>query len=809
MRRHLLHTLLGFGLLLFSLEAAAGAIVIFKDGFLIHGQVRQREDVELDHGHVVPIRKGEVYLDDDVRYFKFSHSQVDYVDNKDSRLNADLVRLQTPRVSRFFTDVVPSVWKLEEVREWNGKWERSATVVTLGGAHIPLTQRLGLLTPHVARADALRYNWSEWFLTQELEPAKVRDLLYQHPELKLKQDKNDAGRCARICRFLLQAGWNDLADQEIKALARAFPQEKEKIDSLTESLQKARAAQLYGDLDIAYHAGRHDWVQKHLPDFFKLPAEEKPLAWARTLRGNYETAGMALKDARRLLENLMARISPGRHPLLIEAAAAIDEELSLADFLPALGPEPRKGPEQLKRLRLDLFVALAGQAERTAAQGHAPNQTPEELLALAVTGWLQGKDAAAPKPEAAERLWQARRFLLEYQRSPSLPARQKLAAAYQKRSDGPLSAEELAGLIAFLPAPEPATEISVRPVTRTAPSRRRRGIRYLLQAPPEYHSGRAYPVIIALHDWQEAAQDALDRWTRAKDHGYFLVAPEWPRLPGQAYDYTADEHLAVLDVLRDLRRHYQIDSDRVFLTGFGDGGSMAFDVGLSHPDLFAGVLPIAGRPRQFVKTYWPNAQALPFYVVNGGAMGESAKDATKMFDRWIPRGYPALHVIYKGRGREWFSAEVPAMLQWMDRKVRARGIPQIGRGSGVMTESLVTLRPTDDHFYWLTADAIDPQHLSDGTWDVRITPAELAGKLGDVNQVSVTARHVQQLGVWFTFDMRDRIDFEKPVTIRLNGGVIWNNRKVKADVNVLLEDFYARGDRQRLYLAKVELGRPR
>ena len=71
-------------------------------------------------------------------------------------------------------------------------------------------------------------------------------------------------------------------------------------------------------------------------------------------------------------------------------------------------------------------------------------------------------------------------------------------------------------------------------------------------------------------------------------------SPASPR----AYRFTAAEHAAAELSLRDARKRYAIDSDRVFVAGQLAGGEMAWDFGLAHPDLFAGVVAISGIPRQ-------------------------------------------------------------------------------------------------------------------------------------------------------------------------------------------------------------------
>src|SRR5262249_2872454 len=162
------------------------------------------------------------------------------------------------------------------------------------------------------------------------------------------------------------------------------------------------------------------------------------------------------------------------------------------------------------------------------------------------------------------------------------------------------------------------------------------------------------------------ATSMLQRWRKAAaDHGYILAAPDWERGLAANYGYTEREHDTVLDTLRDLRRRFQIDSDRVFLFGLGEGGKMAFDVGLWHPDLFAGVIPMGAAPEFHARRYWRNAQLTPFYVVNGTRAGESATQLRDQFTNWSQRHFASLWVEYKGRGIEWLGGEVPHVFDWM------------------------------------------------------------------------------------------------------------------------------------------------
>ena len=92
------------------------------------------------------------------------------------------------------------------------------------------------------------------------------------------------------------------------------------------------------------------------------------------------------------------------------------------------------------------------------------------------------------------------------------------------------------------------------------------------------------------------------------------------------YSYSEREHNLVLQhAARSCALTYNIDSDRVFLFGLGQGANMAMDVGLAHPDLFAGVIPMGPNPEYFVNAYWRNGQYLPFYLISGSVAGENEK----------------------------------------------------------------------------------------------------------------------------------------------------------------------------------------
>lgn len=790
---------------------ATAAILIFKDGFVLQGDVKQGQTPEFEGGTVVPISTGPMFLDDGPRRFLFSHQQLEAVENKGNGQERDIVKFTNPLYPGFGLRILPFM-SAGPTTDWDDQWQRDFTLITPAN-RIKVKQRINLLTPHYARIDAVyQYAWNAYYLTDELGPRTVRDLLAKHRTLKMNGDKDDVAKRFRIYRFLVQAGWYDLAEEELRSIEKDLPAEKTHIAEARTQLAKLRALVHYDAIELAYRAGRHQWVQSQLAAVLTEPLNENQKTDLHVLQDNYRKAAEGLANAQRFLHELAPEVADAsERSVLAEAAAAIADEVTIDDFLEDSAQPRQKLSNLRKTQRLSAFVQFALQAEREKKLGKAPSQTPANLLALAVTGWLVGADAAETKASSALRFWRARKFVLDYERTRDVATRKRLLDGYQR---GPkLTPDELAQVIAFLPPAEPAPLTNPQELVTDVPHPLRREIPYLVQLPPEYTHSRFYPVLFVLHGHRETPLDALKRWSEAAaQHGYIVVAPQWGRTLEEQYASLPAQQAGVLDVLRDLRRRFQVDSDRVFLSGLREGADMAYDVGLGHPDLFAGLLPTSGDPRGIPQKYWPNAQYLPAYVVTGGTVGDITDRNLKLFkDHWLVKGFPAILVEYKGRGHEWFPGEVTNMLNWMDRKVRAHGVPDLGRSGngGSLGTEFQTLRQIDNHFYWLSTSEIDDQHLSEPRYDYKTSPAALDGRIAEGNQIIIEQRKLHQLTVWLGVDMRERIDFDKPLTIRVNNALLFQRHRVQPDLTTLLEDLYDRGDRQRLVLAKVSFDRLR
>src|SRR5262249_60036957 len=97
--------------------------------------------------------------------------------------------------------------------------------------------------------------------------------------------------------------------------------------------------------------------------------------------------------------------------------------------------------------------------------------------------------------------------------------------------------------------------------------------------------------------------------------GYLLVTPNGRGAFGL---YVEDSEKDVLDVLERVKKVYAVNPKEVFLTGHSMGGSGTWLIGFRHPDLFAGLAPVAGRPTDAGGIRFKKAPDMPVIFFGGG-----------------------------------------------------------------------------------------------------------------------------------------------------------------------------------------------
>jgi len=127
--------------------------------------------------------------------------------------------------------------------------------------------------------------------------------------------------------------------------------------------------------------------------------------------------------------------------------------------------------------------------------------------------------------------------------------------------------------------------------------------------PLHYESGYAYPLLVWLHGRANDERQLMRIMPMVSMRNFVAIAPrgtcvsvnpqgagsqeanyEWQQ--SQSHIQRAEQR--IFDGIAMAREKFNVAPRRIFLAGFGCGGTMAFRVAMNHPSRFAGVLSCCG-----------------------------------------------------------------------------------------------------------------------------------------------------------------------------------------------------------------------
>lgn len=676
---------------------------------------------------------------------------------------------------------VASIGEILQTQDFDD-WGRR--VMTMSGGKLgklDLIMGITEVTPVYTKVEGLDSRYSYIFDMRIRTSTVPRETLSRI--LMRNIDPKNADDRLRIVRLYIQSERYDDAREELERAMKDFPELKE-LERQVTALYQLGARRVIQELEMRRDAGQHRTVDAMLTRF---PADG--------------VAGETLLRVRELQEEYQKQIDQAKHvlQLLEKHVAEMTDEATRTDLQPIL--QEIRAELSLNNLnRMSDFLRLADDDKLTA----------EQKVSLAVSGWLLGAGNGIENLAVAASLPQVRQAVIDYLQSTRQDQRQD-ALELLKTLEGGTPAY-LAKIIANMKPlngelPEPLERIPGLFELRRSGLPGDEDFRYIVQLPPEYDPYRRYPCIVTMHgagsdplrqiEWWAGAYSPVhgSRLGQASRRGYIVIAPYWTKQFQTEYEYSIREHAAVLWTLRDACRRFAVDSDRVFLSGHFMGGDAAWDIGLGHPDLFAGVVPISARSDKYVTRYWQNAERIPQYFVFGELDGNLLLDNASNLDRYLARSsgvYDTTVVEYRGRGHEHFIDEIQEIFKWMSLPARRREpFPR--------EFNAVTMRPWDNYFWWVELNGLPERSMvAPSSWpDVKARPATVQATIGANNRISVQSA-ADSVTVWLAPEI---FDFANPAP------VVINNRKLNDDIvanaEVLLEDVRLRVDRQHPFWAKV------
>lgn len=205
------------------------------------------------------------------------------------------------------------------------------------------------------------------------------------------------------------------------------------------------------------------------------------------------------------------------------------------------------------------------------------------------------------------------------------------------------------------------------------------GLNYLLYLPEDYGQHGDWPLVMSLHGVGERGDDldlvklhGIPKISETSELPFVAVSPQCPDYC--TWDMLLDD---LYELLEEIKGVYNIDKDRVYLTGLSMGGHGTWTFAVRHPEAFAAIVPICGwlvSPK--------DARSLahvPIWVFHG------AKDCVvpvgsseAIVDVLRDCGADVRFTVYPEAGHDSWTAAYnePRLFEWMLSQTRKKFLPQ-------------------------------------------------------------------------------------------------------------------------------------
>ncbi len=182
--------------------------------------------------------------------------------------------------------------------------------------------------------------------------------------------------------------------------------------------------------------------------------------------------------------------------------------------------------------------------------------------------------------------------------------------------------------------------------------------KYLLYLPEGYgEKKQRWPMILFLHGAGERGDDLK----KVKKHGppkivgkrtdfpFVVVSPQCP-----AGDWWTDKVEVLTNLLDDIVSRYDVDTDRIYLTGLSMGGYGTWALAVAYPDRFAAIAPICGGGKWFMADRLINVPIWAFHGAKDRVV--PLKESEEMVKAIKVRGGEAKLTVYPDAGHDSWTA---------------------------------------------------------------------------------------------------------------------------------------------------------
>lgn len=307
-------------------------------------------------------------------------------------------------------------------------------------------------------------------------------------------------------------------------------------------------------------------------------------------------------------------------------------------------------------------------------------------------------------------------------------------------------------------------------------------------------------LFIGLHGGGLGSGDAGSAASAMAGGNWWWLFPEVLEKTEHGWTDSGTEEF-VLDLIEAAKRTGKVDPNRIYITGHSMGGYGTWTLGAHHADVFAGAAAYAGAPTAYYRSesdrtvvgiqdgVLPNFYNLPLHVYQSlddkNVTPESnifANKALLALKQQFPGGFAWTYDEVDGRGHAApADGYLPSLRALAER-------PRVPRPRSFLWQPCL---PWKRQFYWLY-------------WDAPEAGALVEARVGDQNDIEIVGHlgsgDFSGLSVLLGPPL---IDLAKPVTLRVNGKVVFEGAASRTFSTLLLT--LPRNDPDHLYAARIDL----
>ena len=346
----------------------------------------------------------------------------------------------------------------------------------------------------------------------------------------------------------------------------------------------------------------------------------------------------------------------------------------------------------------------------------------------------------------------------------------------------------------------------------------------IVDVPAGYDPARQWPLRVQLHGG--VGRPSPNAVAPRPGQGDAPASPlrALNRIPGEPQIYAhpsgwadaqwwdTDQVANILRLVDTLKRRYNIDESRIYLTGISDGGTGVYYMAMKAPTTWASYLPLNGSIAVLRgaengadgELYGNNLINAPFYIVNGEQDPLYPVWHVEPHIAWFKQlGVPL--VFRPQAGAVHNTAWWPTERAPYESFVHAHPRPAQPAALTWETERVDAFNRN----HWLVIDSLRPG----GSQDPALADAGFFRHTARSGRVNITRTgnsfdaKTRDVGSFTLLLSPDVVDFSKPITVTVNGARAFQG-SVKKDPAVLLRWAARDNDRTMLYGAELSIKVP-